>query len=155
MRSLFIMVVASFLPLAAFAAGEISPNGGSDSCGLGWQVTEKKSLFGTSTRGTTNSYTTPFALTTGTLGCEKHTIAKADAQGVEFVSHNYDTLRIEMAAGQGENLAALARTMGCSDAAVNSFGSAVQGNYETVVGNGSRIEMFQNVKNVAASACAI
>lgn len=155
MRTLLVLVVASFLPLAALAAGDISPNAGSDNCGWGWKVTDKKSLFGTSTRGTTNSYTTPFALTTGTAGCEKHTIAKADAKGVDFVVQNYDSLRLEMAAGQGENLAALARTMGCSDSAVASFGSAVQGSYETVVGNGSRIEMFNNVKNVAARACSI
>ena len=155
MRSVLVMVIASLLPLSALAAGQISPNGGSDSCGWGWQVTDKKSLFATSTRGTTNSYTTPFAMTTGTAGCEKHTIAKNDAKGVEFVNNNYDALRLEMAAGAGENLAALARTMGCPDAAVGTFGAAVQGQYEAVVGNGSHIEMFRNVKNVAASACAI
>ena len=155
MRSVLVMVIASLLPLGALAAGQISPNGGSDMCGWGWQVTDKKSLFATSTRGTTNSYTTPFAMTTGTAGCEKHTIAKNDAKGVEFVNNNYDTLRLEMAAGEGENLAALARTMGCSDASVGTFGRAVQGQYEAVVGNGSHIEMFRNVKNVAVSACAI
>ncbi len=156
MRSLLVLVVASLLPLAALAAGEISPNGGTDSCGLGWKVTDKKSLMATCTRGTTNGVVPPTSgMSTGTLGCEKHSIAKADAKGVEFVTQNYDSLRLEMAAGQGENLAALARTMGCSDAAVANFGSEVQGSYEAVVGNGTRIEMFNNVKNVAARACSI
>lgn len=156
MRKVLVMIVTGFLPLAALAAGDISPNGGTDSCGLGWKVTDKKSLMATCTRGTTNGVVPPTSgMTTGTIGCEKHTIAKADAKGVEFVTANYDSLRLEMAAGQGENLAALARTMGCADANVDAFGRAVQGNYETVVGNGSRIELFQNAKNVAVSACAI
>ena len=156
MRNVLVLVVASFLPLAALAAGEISPNAGTDSCGLGWKVTDKKSLMGTCTRGTTNSFVPPtFGMSTGTLGCDKHSFAQADTKAVEFVAQNYDTLRLEMAAGEGENLAALARTMGCSDANVDAFGRAVQGSYETVVGNGSRIELFQNAKQVATSACAI
>jgi len=106
MRTLFVMVVASCLPLAALAAGGgISPNSGTDSCGLGWQVTEKKSLLGTFTRGTTNAFVPPsFGMSTGTIGCESHPVSKADGKGVEFVAQNYDTLRLEMAAGQGENL---------------------------------------------------
>lgn len=156
MRKVLVVVMASFLPLAAFAAGDISPNGGTDSCGLGWQVTQKKSLMATCTRGTTNGVVPPtFGMSTGTIGCESHPISKNDTKAVEFVATNYDSLRLEMAAGQGENLAALARTMGCADASVDSFGRAVQGQYETVVGNGSRIEMFQNAKNVASAACAI
>ncbi|MBD4825578.1 hypothetical protein GUG03_08100, partial [Xanthomonas citri pv. citri] len=47
---LVMMMVAVFAVAApAFAGGE---NGGSDSCGLGWQVTNKKSMLATSTRGT-------------------------------------------------------------------------------------------------------
>ncbi len=156
MRKVLVMVAASFLPLSAFALSNISPNGGTDSCGLGWQVTQKKSFIATTTRGTTNAVVPPtFGMTTGTIGCEQHTFAKADTKAVEFVAQNYDTLRLEMAAGEGENLAALARTMGCADSSVSTFGRAVQGQYETVVGHGSRIELFQNAKAVAVSACAI
>ena len=46
--------------------------GGSDGCGLGSEVTQKKSLLATTTRGTTNGTIPPaFGMTSGTIGCDQ------------------------------------------------------------------------------------
>ena len=52
-----------------------------DSCGLGWEVTDKKTYTATTTRATTNFFVPPvFGMTTGTLGCEKLEIGSNDKE---------------------------------------------------------------------------
>ncbi|MFM8315218.1 MAG: DUF3015 family protein [Deltaproteobacteria bacterium] len=60
------------------SSGSVGLNdAGTDSCGLGWQVTQKKSFLATTTRGTTNAFVPPtFGMTFGTIGCDKHSFAK-------------------------------------------------------------------------------
>jgi hypothetical protein len=97
-------------PLAAIAGD----GGGSDGCGLGWQVTSKKSFLATTTRGTTNSVVPPtFGMTSGTIGCDTHSFARRDQQAVEFVASNKDPLLMDMAQGKGEYLQSLFQVMGC------------------------------------------
>jgi hypothetical protein len=155
LSKLFLFVLASCLmasvAMAASGAGtkeEISPNGGSDSCGLGWQVTKSKTLIGTLTRGITNAYLSPsWSMSSGTSGCEKHPFAKKDEESVKFVAANYYSLRAEMAQGQGEFVEGLARVMGCSDQAVTGFGAATQKNFKSITHGADAFEMLQNVKN--------
>ena len=148
---LVLMTVALFALVApAFA----SDGGGSDGCGLGWQVTSKKSFLGTSTRSTTNGIIPPtFGMTTGTIGCDKHTFALNDMPAVNYVASNKDALMIEMAAGKGENLSALAQTLGCTD--TNAFAAKAQAGYANLV-NSSSVEFYKNVKALAlAQGCTI
>lgn len=156
-RILAVLVLASLSPLAAMAGD----GGGSDGCGLGWQITQKKSFLATTTRGTTNVTIPPtFGMTTGTIGCDAHSFAVKERASVEMVVTNYDALKVEMAVGSGETLAALARTMGCSDASMNAFGAMTQKNYSSIVGNNS-LEMYENVRAqvkgdaALSNACAI
>lgn len=141
------------VPAVSFAA---SP-GGTDGCGLGWQVTNKKSFLGTTTRGTTNAVVPPtFGMTSGTIECDQHSFAKAEMPAVIFGVSNYDTLVIEMAAGRGETLEAFAQTLGCSDA--QAFGRVMQEKFEAIKGN-SALELYKNVKEElkqnAALGCAV
>src|SRR5689334_498155 len=132
-KSIYLTAVFSLVSAlvigSAFAADkeELSGNQGSDSCGLGWQVTKQKSLLGTSTRGTTNAYLSPtWSMTSGTSGCEKHDVAKKDQDAVKYVATNLYPLSAEMAEGRGEYLVGLAQVMGCNDGVMADFGQMTQ-----------------------------
>lgn len=161
----YFIAVLALLPTMTFAAGPakarahtpsytpsgqeqvISPNRGSDACGLGWQVTDKRTLLATVIRGTTNSVVSyGFGMTSGTMGCEKHEIAKKDEDTVRFVATNIEPLSVEMAEGQGEFLHAFARSMGCGDQVVGQFGQMTQKNYQSLIETQSGVKMFKEVK---------
>jgi hypothetical protein len=165
MNKLFVLVaVASLAPSFAMAAQKaqtkpqdpqhhhynakdpISPNQGSDSCGLGWQVTDKRTFLGTTTRGTTDSFLTPFGMTSGTWGCEQHEFAKRDQEAAIYASSNMQPLSVEMAEGRGEFLQGFARTLGCDGSAMGAFGQMTQKNYETLSGARTGAELLQSVK---------
>lgn len=128
--------------------------GGSDGCGLGWQVTQKKSFLATTTRGTTNAIVPPtFGMSSGTIGCDQHTFAKNELPAVNMLATIPDAILIDIAAGGGENLSALALAMGCSD--VTSFSRQAQGSYASLE-NASPAQLYRSVKSMAlASGCSI
>lgn len=122
----------------------------SDSCGLGWQVTNKKTFLATTTRGTTNYVVPPtFGMTSGTMGCVQHSFAGKDQDAAAYAMANYDALSVEMAEGRGEFLEALARTMGCSGGAIDEFGRMTQQRYRSIfnAGKATPVQMFKNVKH--------
>lgn len=164
MRKLVItLLVVGLLPVAANA--ESKRSGGAmdnamansrnvdadkgDGCGLGWQVTQKRTMLATTTRGTTNGFVPPtFGMTSGTIGCEQHSFAKEELPAATYAFNNFEPLTQEMAQGSGEYLSAFARTLGCSEAVESEFGRTMQSNYESIVGDESTsaVQMFQNVK---------
>lgn len=165
MKKLIItLLVTGFLPFAAnaetkkkggvmdnhFATSEnVAPDQG-DGCGLGWQITQKRTMFATTTRGTTNGFVPPtFGMTSGTIGCAQHPLAKKDLPAAAYAFNNYEPLSFEMAQGSGEYLAAFARTLGCEDAVQAEFGRTMQENFSSIMGNENTtaVEMFHNVKN--------
>jgi len=140
---------------AAASSNPVSPNEGSDSCGIGWQVTNKKTFLGTTTRGTTNSFVPPtFGMTSGTIGCQSHTFAKNEESAVKYAATNFDELKIEMAEGQGEYLTAFARTMGCNAAAASEFSHMTQVKYEAITTGGS-LDFYENVKKEIKASPAL
>lgn len=162
MKRLFIvLLVAGLLPVAANAdtkkkggaldssmssGGTVEPDKG-DGCGLGWQVTQKRSFLATTTRGTTNSFVPPtFGMTSGTIGCEQHSFAKEDRDAAVYAFNNLEPLTVEMAQGSGEYLSAFARTLGCSDSVQAEFGRMTQDNYSVITNAVNGAEMFHNVK---------
>jgi len=127
----------------------------STGCGLGWQITKKRTFLATTTRGTTDAFVPPsFGMTSGTIGCAKHDFAKNNVEATTYVVKNFENLRIEMAEGRGESLAALARTMGCSDAAVAHFGEMTRSQYETIMNDASRESPVQVLMNIDAAVKA-
>ncbi len=87
-----LLIVVLATATSALAAGKAASsmmdhNAGPtvDSCGLGWQVTDKKTYTATTTRGTTNAFIPPtFGMTTGTIGCEKLDIGKNDKEAADY-----------------------------------------------------------------------
>jgi hypothetical protein len=139
----------SALPEMMSIAFADAPNGGSDACGLGWEVTKQKTLIGTLTRATTNAFLDPtWSMTSGTSGCSKHAIAKNDEEAVKYVASNFYPLTAEMADGQGEYLVGLAQVMGCNDAVISDFNQATQKSFNMITDNADAYQTVQNVKQV-------
>lgn len=158
------LVVAGLLPVAANA--ETKKRGGAldnhmantenvaadvgDGCGLGWQITQKRTMLATTTRGTTNAFVPPtFGMTSGTIGCAQHSFAKNELPAATYAFNNYEPLTMEMAQGSGEYLAAFARTLGCNDSLQAEFGHTMQSNFGAIMGSEktTAVEMFHNVKS--------
>ena len=131
------------LSLGALAADQ------SSGCGLGWSVTQKMSLFASSTRTTTNGIgSEPSAMTSGTSGCAKHSIATKEKEQTYFTELNYQNLAIEMAKGNGEYLQAFSRVMGCSADSFPGFSAVMQSHYPQIFTGDSAtpVEVLQNVR---------
>ena len=125
-----------------------------DGCGLGWQVTDKKTYTATTTRGTTNAFIPPtFGMTTGTMGCQKLDIGKNDQEASSYVATNFDSLKSELATGRGEYVTALASALGCK-ASADMIGSRLQQNYNSVVAPAQdSMQLFQNIKAEVSGVC--
>jgi hypothetical protein len=140
-----LLVVSLLLAFQGFAFAGSS--GGSDMCGLGWSVTTKKSFLATTTRGTTNMiipYT--FGMTLGTMNCDQHSITQQEFDAAKYAVNNYDSLSIEMAQGEGENLMAFAETMGCSNP--TAVGKFTQDNFGAISNAKNGLDMYENVRTL-------
>lgn len=123
-----------------------------DSCGLGWEITKKRTFLATTTRGTTNAFVPPsFGMTTGTIGCAQYSFAKREVEAVTFVASNVEELKMDMASGNGEYVAAFARTLGCSDSVSAEFGASMQKNYSELSKAVNGVSLYQGAKSVVRS----
>lgn len=138
---LFALLALLLSPSFAQAAAP----GGSDFCGLGWQVTNKKSFLATLTRSTTNVVVPPtFGMTTGTIGCDRHTLVQRDIPAAQFVASHYDALLMEMAVGEGEALTALSASLGCANAA--AFGNMTQREFSNLTEGADALELVRRLR---------
>ena len=143
---MFKFVLIASLALGSFAA---MADDTSDGCGLGWQVTKKKTFSATTTRGTTNSVVpNTFGMTSGTIGCEQHGLVKVEQKSLHFADANYENLMTEIAQGQGEYLSGFAATMGCSSA---EFSSALQSNFSEIVEGKTPADLVKKAQTIAQS----
>ena len=119
-----------------------------DGCGLGWQVTQNRTMIATTTRGTTNAFVPPsFGMTSGTLGCEQISFAANEKQAATFVATNFQTLKSELALGQDEYVSAMIQSFGCSASQVPAISSRIQNSYDSVVAPAQNAtELFNNLK---------
>lgn len=107
----------------------------STGCGLGWQVTKSMTTSAAATRASTNATSSnTFGMTSGTSGCEKHSLVKNDNMDIHFTEANIDAITAEAAMGSGEYLAGWARSQGCADSVGNEFNEVVQKNYMQLFG---------------------
>lgn len=137
----------SFSIVAALLASMVSHAADTlDGCGLGWQVTDKKSYTATTTRATTNVVVPPtFGMTTGTMGCDKLEVGANEQKGMNYVATNFEVLKTELAMGQGEYVDGMIDAMGCSANA----GAKVQSQYKTVVAPAKNaVELYKGIRSV-------
>lgn len=124
------MKIVSLLGILLFF-GHAHAQDKSSGCGLGWKVTGRKSLLSSYIRSATNSTTSStLGMTSGTSGCEYHSIVKNEKKDVHFAEANFHSLMIEMAKGQGEYVTGFALVMGCADNQTSEFSQAAQRNYD-------------------------
>jgi hypothetical protein len=128
-KRLIAVAALALAPLAAHADNDAG-------CGLGTQVMAGKSgvfahLVATYTNGLLGNQT--FGITSGTLGCNGGSEVTADADLRKFASTNLDQLTVEMAAGEGEALTALAGLYGIDQQDRAAFYGLTKSNYGTIV----------------------
>jgi len=144
MYRLILLLVLFFLLTASVYAEDTSSG-----CGLGWQVTSDITLSATSTRGTTNAFLpNTFSMTSGTSGCAAHGLVLNDKLPMHYAEVNFETLKVEMARGDGEFILAFAQTLGCSDNSL--FANTMKKHYGDIFSKEelNPIEMLSNVKTV-------
>ncbi len=125
-----------------------------DGCGLGWEITQDKTMIATTTRGTTNAFVPPtFGMTTGTLGCDKFSgFAALEKQNVEYVAKNFEALRTQLATGNGEYVNTAASSFNCDS---KTFSTHMQKNYNKVVAPAKDgVELYNSLKKEASLICS-
>ncbi len=117
------------LLVAGFAMASSAANYGMAGCGLGSIVMGAKGsqVSAATTNGT--SYSQMFGITTGTSNCAEDGVALRQSEVNSFAEANFESLKSEMAQGQGENLEVLASLMGCD---ASRLGSAVRADYGSI-----------------------
>lgn len=128
---------------------------GAAGCGLGSIVFGNQKgmvqILAATTNGTSGNQT--FGITSGTSNCADDGVALADKEKEFFANANFESLKQEMAQGQGENLAAFASLYGCSSGA---FAQSVKSNYGTILPEGATaMNMLENLDTVVGSDAAL
>ncbi len=142
------MKLLSILVLTGLMSTQVLARDSSDGCGLGWEVTDKKTLSATTTRLTTNVTIPPtFGMSTGTIGCEQHSLVKADKAPLHFAEINYEVIITEMAKGEGETLETFASVLGCDVAKATKL---AQENYGKIVkAHGSADQLIRDFRTTS------
>ncbi len=127
LRIISFFMCFGFLGSLAFAEDK------SSGCGLGWKVTQRKSLVSSTVRSYTNMIGSQSSgMTSGTSGCDQHSIVKSEKAPLHFAEANLNSLMIEMAQGQGDFVMAFGSVMGCETQALSHFSATTQQNYEKI-----------------------
>ena len=145
------------IAVAALALAPLAAQADNDAgCGLGTQVMAGKSgifahLVATYTNGLLGNQT--FGITSGTLGCNGNSEVTADADLRKFASTNLDQLTVEMAAGEGEALTALAGLYGIEQQDRAAFYGMTKANYGTIINtnNVTAGEVLASIRTLMAS----
>ena len=128
-KKLFAVAALALAPMAASAHSDAG-------CGVGSMIMDGKSgvvfhVLAATTNGTFGNQT--FGMSTGTLGCKSDGPVTASAELKSFASANLDQLAVEMAAGEGEALTALASLYKIDTSDRAAFYALTKANYGTIV----------------------
>jgi len=131
MRKVFITLLASLLLVSVTYAGSKENCG----CGLGTMILGDQEplvmqLVVSLLNGTSGNQT--FGISLGTLGCEKPKTLVMNERLDKFVADNMDNLAVEIAAGQGESLDALADLAEVSISKRADLYRAFQANFDQI-----------------------
>ncbi|MCP4116136.1 MAG: DUF3015 domain-containing protein [Desulfobacteraceae bacterium] len=129
MKKILIAATLVLISVTAYA-NTVSEDCG---CGLGHVLIGDKEglvwgLLGTCLNGTSGNQT--FGMTTGTLGCDTGGKIVMNEKIDIFVADNMDNLAMDIAAGEGETLEALAEIALVSDK--TAFFVTLQNNFDTI-----------------------
>jgi len=128
-KYIFLLAILTIFSSKAFAAGY-----GDAGCGLGSMLFHDQAGITQVLAATTNgtSWNQAFGITSGTSNCDAKGIVLAQKQQESFVQNNFSGIAKDMAAGDGENLTALAGLMGCPVVEQARFNSVTQHHYKAI-----------------------
>lgn len=144
------VAAVTVLPFQAVSAAGYGAAG----CGLGSVIFGAKPGFVQLFAATTNAsfYSQLFGITSGTSNCDGGLFAKAKQEQQMFANVNYDSLKQEMARGEGEKLEALAALMGCRAENTGAFAQLTQQNYSVIfAGDVTSDVLVERVSSIAAN----
>lgn len=147
------VTAVSLAPSLAMAKGS-HPMAG---CGLGYVLLSNKEnskviqIVGATTNGTSGNQT--FGITSGTSGCTEDGAVKIAKAAEVFAEVNLDSLRREMAAGNGEFAATFASLLGAKGDNVGQLVSIFHSNYASLfpTATTSTDEMLASLSTVLES----
>ncbi len=70
-----------------------------------------------------------------------------DQEATKFAEANFQSIRVDMARGQGESLTAFAQLLGCDGAAIETLGESAQKHYSEIF-NSDHVTPVEMVKSV-------
>lgn len=131
-----VLLAAMAVALSSGAAWAGDPDIG---CGWGTQAFKGNSgvlykVVAATTNGSFGNQT--FGISSGTIGCSRGGVIKADAQLNMYAGANIDKLASDMAAGQGESLETLAVLLGVEDADKPAFFQLTKSNFSVIFPSG-------------------
>jgi hypothetical protein len=137
------------------------PSLGADSssgCGLGWAIMKDNSLISSFSRAITNGtfLNSWFGMTSGTLGCARHSIVKNESKAIHYAEANHQELMINIAQGGGEVLEGFAHVVQYQGD-VKILGEVVQRNFATIYPhqNTSPQQVIMNMQKVFSDPHAL
>lgn len=142
------LLLASFF--ACVSSTALSGGYGAAGCGLGSIVFGSKPGVFQILAGTTNVTfgSQTFGITTGTSNCGKGLISVSNK---EFVTNNIAQLKMDAARGQGEVLQAFSNIYGCGFEDLNTFGKAVQAEYQNVFSSDDAEAVLEKAATVVST----
>jgi len=141
------------LALAALTAGIAFAGHPNTGCGLGYMVwgdnqdSVIKQVLAATTNGISGNQT--FAITTGTLGCEKPAKFVSNEKLNNYVRDNLDKIAMDAARGNGESIKTLAKLMNVKD--TKAFISKVHSNFDKIFAS-ENVTYSQVIDNIATYA---
>lgn len=125
----------------------------SSGCGMGWKVTKSMTTSASSTRTTTNgTFSNTFGMTSGTSGCDYHSIVLQDKNKLHFMESNLIPMKYEVAVGSGERLDAFGMMMGCKQESLGQFKSVMKKNTPQIFGhNNSPYVIIEEMEKIIST----
>ncbi len=146
-KKLLLTVAAATLVASSAVAGGNSNTG----CGLGSMIipnqdTVLMQILAVTTNGTSGNQT--FGITSGSLNCTKPMKIVMNDQAQKFVADNMDSIAVEVAAGQGENLDTLLSLINVEDKV--KAAATLKANFSTIYSS-SDVTSAQVVDSIATA----
>ena len=156
MKKLFIAAcVATGLTHVCSIAMADTPDTG-PGCGVGPIVFDGQSgvvpnVLAATTNGTAGNQT--FGMTTGTFGCDTTQPIGGSSAVATYLDDNLDNVAQDMARGEGEALASLARVIGIQAEEQQAFFTTVQNEFDNIFASSdvTRQEVMANLHQVLAA----
>ena len=145
-KLLITATTVAMLSTTAYAGGNSNTGCGLGSMLIPVQDTVATQILAATTNGTSGNQT--FGITSGSLNCTKPFKLVMNEKAQRFVADNMDSIAVEVAAGQGENLDTLLSLIDVQDKEVAS--ATLKANFSKIYSS-SDVSSAQVLDNIAST----